>query len=61
MIVASNANDRRSRNLYQKLVPVSVTYDMQSCINFSGIIFWYQIEHVLFGTRNWYQFLVQVS
>jgi len=32
---------------------------MQSCVDF----FWYQIliEHVLFGDRNWYQFLVPVS
>jgi len=34
-----NANDKHSRNLYQKLVPeklvtVSGTYDMQSCIDF---------------------------
>ena len=34
-----NAKDRRSRNLYQKLVPeklvpVSGTYDMQSCMDF---------------------------
>jgi len=56
------ANDRRSRNLYQKLVPeklvpVSGTYDMQSCI----VFFWYQI---LVSDRTCsirYQKLVPVS
>ena len=61
-VARSYASDRRSRNLYQKLVPeklvtVSGTYDMQSCIDF----FWYQIL-VSDRTRSvWCQKLVLVS
>ena len=57
--VPFNANDRRSRNLYQKLVPeklvtVSGTYMTCNLASiFFGTRFWYRIEHVLFGIRNW--------
>jgi len=53
---------RFTRNWYQKnwyLFLVRMTCSLASI--FSGTRFWYWIEHVLFSTRNWYQFLVQVS